>query len=133
LTPKKRENPYSTKENLAFIIPKSVAIYYCFYMINALLYGNLNSKDFTTVNAAEAALEEYLGDEERGLYEITRYINDVNREYVQVMMERDGSGVLSTAYVYGNERLSIRSTKKESGYYLYDGRGSVTGIVSILG
>jgi len=28
LTPKKREDPYSTKENLAFIIPKSVAIYY---------------------------------------------------------------------------------------------------------
>jgi len=97
------------------------------------LKGNLNSKEFTTVNAAEAALEENLGDEERGLYEITRYINDVNREYTQVLMERDGSGVLSTAYVYGNERLSVRSTKKESGYYLYDGRGSVTGIVSILG
>jgi len=35
--------------------------------------------------------------------------------------------------VYGNERISVRSTKKESGYYLYDGRGSVTGIVSVMG
>lgn len=63
-------------------------------------------------------------------YELIEYINDVNREYVEVLTEQNINGVLDTAYVYGVERLSTDRFDGSTGYYLYDPRGNVTGITN---
>lgn len=66
-------------------------------------------------------------------YELIEYINDVNREYTEVLAEQNINGTLDTAYVYGaatgtgSGRLSL-DRLGSTGYYLYDPRGSVTGL-----
>ena len=68
-------------------------------------------------------------------YELIEYINDVNREYAEVLVEQNINGTLDTAYVYGaaigagSDRLSLDHFDS-TGYYLYDPRGSVTGITN---
>ncbi|MDE6517602.1 MAG: hypothetical protein K2L18_07125, partial [Acetatifactor sp.] len=68
-------------------------------------------------------------------YELIEYINDVNREYAEVLVEQNINGTLDTAYVYGAaigagaDRLSLDHFDS-TGYYLYDPRGSVTGITN---
>lgn len=52
----------------------------------------------------------------------------MNREYTEVLVEQNINGILDTAYVYGAGRLSLDRFDGISGYYLYDPRGSVTGI-----
>ena len=37
-------------------------------------------------------------------YELIEYVNDVNREYTEVLMELNINGIMDTAYSYGNER-----------------------------
>ena len=39
-------------------------------------------------------------------YELVEYVNDVNREHVEVLMELNINGIMDTAYSYGNERLT---------------------------
>ena len=63
-------------------------------------------------------------------YELIEYINDVNREYVEVLVEQNINGKTDTSYVYGVERLSLERFNGSTGYYLYDPRGSVTGITN---
>lgn len=74
-------------------------------------------------------------------YDLTYYVNDVNREYTQQLMTYDGEGNLKDAYVYGNEdeRLTRdhiqNDNQTQSGHrsldtYLYDGRGSVTQVTN---
>ncbi len=69
-------------------------------------------------------------------YELIEYINDVNREYAEVLVEQNINGALDTAYVYGaaigvgSDRLSLDRFDDSTGYYLYDPRGSVTGITN---
>lgn len=69
-------------------------------------------------------------------YELIEYINDVNREYAEVLVEQNINGILDTAYVYGaaigvgSDRLSLGRFDGSTGYYLYDPRGSVTGITN---
>ena len=69
-------------------------------------------------------------------YELIEYINDVNREYVEVLVEQNINGVLDTAYVYGaaigtgSDRLSLDRFDGSTGYYLYNPRGSVTGLTN---
>ena len=60
-------------------------------------------------------------------YELTGYINDINTEYTQNLMEFGANGNTTNIYEYGDGRNSatINGTK---GYYLYDGRGSVAGL-----
>ena len=60
-------------------------------------------------------------------YELTGYINDINTEYTQTLMEFGANGNTTNVYEYGAQRNSatINGTK---GYYLYDGRGSVAGL-----
>ena len=62
-------------------------------------------------------------------YTLTEYINDINQEYTQVFAEYNADNTLRQSYVYGNDRLAV-AKEKESSYYLYDGRGSVTGLIS---
>ena len=65
-------------------------------------------------------------------YELTGYINDINTEYTQTLMEFGANGNTTNVYEYGDGRNSatINGTK---GYYLYDGRGSVAGLTGNSG
>lgn len=63
-------------------------------------------------------------------YELIEYINDVNREYTEVLVEQNINGADDTTYVYGVDRLSLDRFDGSTGYYLYDPRGSVTGITN---
>ena len=85
--------------------------------------------------------EEYLislikTDGKEKNYELIEYINDVNREYAEVLVEQNINGADDTTYVYGaiignsSDRLSADRFEGSTGYYLYDPRGSVTGITN---
>ena len=60
-------------------------------------------------------------------------MNDVNREYAEVLMELNINGIMDTAYSYGNERLTNERFTGWTGYYTYDPRGSVSGITDSEG
>ena len=66
-------------------------------------------------------------------YTLTEYINDVNRENTEVLAEYGADEKVRQAYTYGEsgigERVSVDKSE-ESSYYLYDGRNSVTGILT---
>lgn len=72
-------------------------------------------------------------------YTLTEYINDANREHTEVLAEYNADGSLRQAYTYGEEgfggRLAVDKTGGTggSGYYLYDGRNSVTGLLAETG
>ncbi len=66
-------------------------------------------------------------------YELTGYINDVNTEYTQVLMEFGSNGRWSNVYDYGVQRNSVNIKNGEKAYYLYDGRGSVANLTSQRG
>ena len=61
-------------------------------------------------------------------YELVEYVNDVNRENEEVLMELNINGKMDTAYSYGNERLTVERFDGRTGYYTYDPRGSVSGV-----
>jgi len=56
------------------------------------------------------------------------YLVDENRDYAQVLEERDGSGNLLVRYVYGHDLISqtrpSAGAGTETSYYHYDGLGS---------
>ena len=60
-------------------------------------------------------------------YSITQYVNDINRENTEILMELKTDGTANAAYTYGYSRNS-RDTSDGASYYLYDGRGSVSGL-----
>ena len=66
-------------------------------------------------------------------YTLTEYINDINRENTEVFAEYGADEKVRQAYTYGEsgigERISVDKST-ESSYYLYDGRNSVTGILT---
>ena len=66
-------------------------------------------------------------------YTLTEYINDINRENTEVLAEYEADEKVRQAYTYGEtgigERVSVDKSE-ESSYYLYDGRNSVTGILT---
>ena len=66
-------------------------------------------------------------------YTLTEYINDINRENTEVLAEYGADEKVRQAYTYGEsgigERISVDKST-ESSYYLYDGRNSVTGILT---
>lgn len=39
-------------------------------------------------------------------YELVEYVNGVNREYADILMELSINGIMDTAYSYGTERLT---------------------------
>ena len=65
-------------------------------------------------------------------YSITQYVNDINRENTEALMELKTDGTANAAYTYGYSRNS-RDTSDGASYYLYDGRGSVSGLTSADG
>lgn len=54
---------------------------------------------------------------------VTIYLVDKNRDYAQVLEERDGSGVLIVSYIYGDDLIS-QSHSGSISYYHYDGQMS---------
>ncbi len=66
-------------------------------------------------------------------YELIEYVNDVNREYTEVLMEVNIDGEMDTAYTYGNKRLALERFTSWTGYYTNDPRGSVTGVTGSEG
>lgn len=67
-----------------------------------------------------------------GDYDLTGYINNVNTEYTQVLMEYAANGKLTAAYEYGVFRESAK-INGEQFYYDYDGTGSVVDITNTKG
>lgn len=69
-------------------------------------------------------------------YTLTEYINDINRENTEVLAEYEADEKVRQAYTYGEsgigERVSVDKSD-ESSYYLYDGRSSVTGLLTESG
>ena len=69
-------------------------------------------------------------------YELIEYLNDVNREHAEVLVEQNINGKTDTSYIYGAEinggfdRISLDRFDGSTGYYLYDARGSVSGITN---
>ena len=69
-------------------------------------------------------------------YELIEYLNDVNREHAEVLVEQNINGKTDTSYIYGAEinggfdRISLDRFDSSTGYYLYDARGSVSGITN---
>ena len=69
-------------------------------------------------------------------YELIEYLNDVNREHAEVLVEQNINGKTDTSYIYGAEinggfdRISLDRFDGSTGYYLYDSRGSVSGITN---
>ena len=66
-------------------------------------------------------------------YELIEYVNDVNREHTEMLMELNINGIMDTAYSYGNERLTNERFTGWTGYYTYDPRGSVSGVTDSEG
>lgn len=62
------------------------------------------------------------------MYELTGYINNVNTQYSQVLMEYGFDGTIDNSYDYGSQRNSLTNKGKKT-YYEYDGRGSVSDLV----
>jgi RHS repeat-associated protein len=59
-------------------------------------------------------------------YEMTVYINDVNREHTEVLGSYGGKESEDKNYVYGAQRLTSDGPQDKNNLtYLYDGRGSV--------
>ena len=76
-----------------------------------------------------------VSETERDTYELTCYINDINRAYTETLMEyTPGLQALGSTYEYGVERLSYYDEEEGDCYaYAYDGRGSVANLTGETG
>ena len=93
---------------------------------------NLNINDHGYINRLtnnQRQLINKINPSDTILYELTEYVLDRNRPYVETLMQRDGAGFLSTTYTYGNQRINTESINNLSGIYTYDGRGSVSSVI----
>ena len=86
--------------------------------------------------SAEGTLFSYICSKTGRAYELTEYVNDINRQYTEVLSAYSiNSGTDYESYSYaGDMRMSKNRFWNEArdldydqmSYYLYDGRGSVT-------
>ena len=65
-------------------------------------------------------------------YVLTGYINDINTEYTQVLVEYGNTGSYDSVYEYGNQRTTMYQNGEVYSYE-YDGRGSVSELVNSIG
>ena len=63
---------------------------------------------------------------------VINYLVDTNRDYAQVVEERDGDGNLLVRYVYGHDLIS-QTRGSVTSYYHYDGLGSTRALSSSAG
>ncbi len=96
-------------------------------------------KNGNTASGQSVVIPENPDEKTRVDYELTYYVNNVNTENTQVLMEYGKRNELKNVYTYGNERIAVdtiadtyntESDDYEKDYYLYDGRGSVAQVVS---
>ena len=101
------------------------------YGDEVLIPENQRTKDGDSPKEQLASLVKG-GSNAKG-YTLTEYINDINRENTEVLAEYGADEKVRQAYTYGEsgigERVSVDKSE-ESSYYLYDGRNSVTGILT---
>ena len=101
------------------------------YGDEVLIPENQRTKDGDSPKEQLASLVKG-GSNAKG-YTLTEYINDINRENTEVLAEYGADEKIRQAYTYGEsgigERVSVDKSE-ESSYYLYDGRNSVTGILT---
>ncbi len=100
------------------------------------LNQNLNINDRAYLNSLtqnQRQLINKVSTTDSILYELTEYVTDRNQTYTQTLMERDGTGQLSTIYTYGNQRINSESYNNLTGIYTYDGRGSVSAVIGGYG
>ncbi|WP_242977001.1 hypothetical protein [Lacrimispora celerecrescens] len=83
--------------------------------------GNTNNTGGSQNQSGILMPQKPISDVEQGLidlikttgkhknYELIEYVNDVNRDYTEVLMEVNIDGEMDTAYTYGNERLALRA------------------------
>lgn len=65
-------------------------------------------------------------------YDLTGYINNINSEYTQVLMEYAANNKITAVYEYGVFREGAEIDGKDY-FYEYDGRGSVIGVANVNG
>lgn len=101
---------------------------------SVLIPENQRTKDGSSPKEQLASLIKSGADAKD--YTLTEYVNDINRENTEVLTEYGADGKIRKAYTYGNknigERVSVDSAG-ETGYYVHDGRASVTGITAASG
>ena len=101
------------------------------YGDEVLIPENQRTKDGDSLKEQLASLVK--GRSNAKGYTLTEYINDINRENTEVLAEYGADEKVRQAYSYGEsgigERISVDKST-ESSYYLYDGRNSVTGILT---
>ena len=115
----------------------------CVYTFEYDLMGNRTYME-KTLNGTVVEWHRYEYNESNQListgkeknYELIEYLNDVNREHAAVLVEQNINGRTDTSYIYGAEinggfdRISLDRFDGSTGYYLYDARGSVSGITN---
>lgn len=71
------------------------------------------------------------------VFEVTNYVNDINRENTEVLMTSDVDGNYWGVYTYGTERISAEDLVSIEGkpnnplYYLHDALGTTTSVTNM--
>ena len=86
---------------------------------------------------AEGELFSYICSATGRAYDLTEYVNDTNRQYTEVLTAYTVNSEATDSYSYAGNRRNSRNSiwteardviQNETSFYLYDGRGSVTGV-----
>ncbi|MBC1392252.1 hypothetical protein HB830_02485 [Listeria innocua] len=66
-------------------------------------------------------------DEAKSSLETINYVNDINREFTEVLQTTNATGNTIHTYTYGVQRINDKKQGEKTTYYAYDARGSVIG------
>lgn len=66
-------------------------------------------------------------DEPKSSLETINYVNDINREFTEVLQIQNAKNETIHTYTYGVQRINDTKKDEQSTAYMYDGRGSVIG------
>ena len=105
--------------------------------VSGEIFMPAHSKNEDGSLTAEGELFNYICSATGRAYDLTEYVNDTNRQYTEVLTAYTVNSEATDSYSYaGNQRNSRNSIwteardviQNETSFYLYDGRGSVTGV-----
>ncbi|EAF9207798.1 hypothetical protein A4V34_05335 [Listeria monocytogenes] len=66
-------------------------------------------------------------DEPKMSLDTINYVNDINREFIEVLQTTNAAGNTIHTYTYGVQRIDDKKKDEKATVYSYDGRGSVIG------
>ncbi|EBF5187279.1 hypothetical protein FH022_15120 [Listeria monocytogenes] len=66
-------------------------------------------------------------DSPKSSLDTINYVNDINREFTEVLQTTNAAGNTIHTYTYGVQRINDKKQDEKPTYYAYDGRGSVIG------